>query len=170
MEKTWRWFGKKDKITLSMLRQIGVEGIVTALHEVPNGDIWTLEAINDLKQYIESYGLRWSVVESLPVCEAIKYAGPDWEENIEDLGIENNIKALIINNFDKRINLAKDLQDYYLSEEEFKDILVETPIPGSVAMKDTSLSHLPIVVLQPQHQAASAVKRVVKELVSREVF
>lgn len=93
-----------------------------------------------------------------------------WEENIEDLGIENNIKALIINNFDKRINLAKDLQDYYLSEEEFKDILVETPIPGSVAMKDTSLNHMPIVVLQPQHQAASAVKRVVKELVSRGVF
>lgn len=69
MEKTWRWFGKKDKITLSMLRQIGVEGIVTALHEVPNGEIWTVEAINDLKQYIESYGMRWSVVESLPVCE-----------------------------------------------------------------------------------------------------
>ena len=41
MEKTWRWFGKKDKITLPMLRQIGVEGIVTALHEVPNGEIWT---------------------------------------------------------------------------------------------------------------------------------
>ena len=93
-----------------------------------------------------------------------------WEENIEDLGIENNIKALVVNNFDKRINLAKDLQDYYLSEEEFKDILIETPIPGSVAMKDTSINHLPIVVLQPQHQAASAVKRVMKELVKREVF
>ena len=66
MEKTWRWFGKKDKITLDMLRQIGVEGIVTALHDVPNGEIWTEEAINDLKAYIESYGLRWSVVESLP--------------------------------------------------------------------------------------------------------
>lgn len=77
MEKTWRWFGKKDKITLSMLRQIGVEGIVTALHDVPNGEIWTVEAINYLKQYIESYGMRWSVVESLPVCEAIKYAGPE---------------------------------------------------------------------------------------------
>ena len=67
-----------------MLRQIGVEGIVTALHDVPNGEIWTVEAINDLKQYIESYGMRWSVVESLPVCEAIKYAGPE-----RDLLIEN---------------------------------------------------------------------------------
>ena len=84
MEKTWRWFGKKDKITLPMLRQIGVEGIVTALHEVPNGEIWIVEAINDLKSYIESYGLRWSVVESLPVCEAIKYAGTEREQLIEN--------------------------------------------------------------------------------------
>lgn len=84
MEKTWRWFGKKDKITLSMLRQIGVEGIVTALHDVPNGEIWTVEAINDLKQYIESYGMRWSVVESLPVCEAIKCAGPERDQLIEN--------------------------------------------------------------------------------------
>ena len=57
MEKTWRWFGKKDKITLAMLQQIGVEGVVTALHEVPNGEIWTLEAIEDLRDYIESFGL-----------------------------------------------------------------------------------------------------------------
>ena len=84
MEKTWRWFGKKDKITLPMLRQIGVEGIVTALHDVPNGEIWTMEAINDLKSYIESYGLRWSIVESLPVCEAIKYAGAEREQLIEN--------------------------------------------------------------------------------------
>ena len=67
-----------------MLRQIGVEGIVTALHEVPNGEIWIVEAINDLKSYIESYGLRWSVVESLPVCEAIKYAGTEREQLIEN--------------------------------------------------------------------------------------
>ena len=84
MEKTWRWFGKKDKITLPMLRQIGVEGIVTALHDIPNEEIWTIEAINALKSYIESYGLRWSVVESLPVCEAIKYGGTEREQLIEN--------------------------------------------------------------------------------------
>ena len=72
MEKTWRWFGKKDKITLDMLRQIGVEGIVTALHDVPNGEIWTEEAINDLKTYIESYGLRWSVSTDLSIFVIIK--------------------------------------------------------------------------------------------------
>ena len=58
MEKTWRWFGKKDKITLAMLRQIGVEGIVTALHDVPLGQVWTREKIRDLREYIESYGMR----------------------------------------------------------------------------------------------------------------
>ncbi len=66
-----------------MLRQIGVEGIVTALHDVPLGEVWTREAIHDLKAYIESYGMRWSVVESLPVTETIKYGGKDRDEQIE---------------------------------------------------------------------------------------
>ena len=83
MERTWRWFGKKDKITLAMLRQIGVEGIVTALHDVPLGEVWTREKIRDLREYIESYGMRWSVVESLPVVETIKYGGPDRDQQIE---------------------------------------------------------------------------------------
>lgn len=84
MEKTWRWFGKNDKITLPMLKQIGVEGIVTALHTVPNGEVWSLEAILEMKSYIESFGLRWSVVESLPVSEAIKYAGKERDAFIEN--------------------------------------------------------------------------------------
>lgn len=95
MEKTWRWFGKNDKITLSMLKQIGVEGIVTALHDVPNGEVWTREKIRDLRVYIEGYGMRWSVVESLPVCESIKYGGPDrdqlienYKESLKNLGLE----------------------------------------------------------------------------------
>ncbi len=83
MEKTWRWFGKKDPITLNMLKQIGIEGIVTALHDVPLGQVWTREAINDLRSEIEHHGMRWSVVESLPVVETIKYAGPDRDEQIE---------------------------------------------------------------------------------------
>lgn len=84
MEKTWRWFGKKDKITLQMLRQIGVEGIVTALHDVPNGEVWPVEDIMDLKRFIEAAGLRWSVVESLPVSESIKYGGADRDRLIEN--------------------------------------------------------------------------------------
>ncbi|MDR2562427.1 MAG: mannonate dehydratase [Prevotellaceae bacterium] len=84
MERTWRWFGKKDSITLDMLKQIGVEGIVTSLHDVPNGEIWTSEAINEVKNHIEKHGLRWSVVESLPVSEAIKYGGKDCNTLIEN--------------------------------------------------------------------------------------
>ena len=83
MERTWRWFGKNDPITLAMLKQIGVEGIVTALHDVPLGQVWTREKIHDLKTFIESYGMRWSVVESLPVTQIIKYAGPDRDEQID---------------------------------------------------------------------------------------
>lgn len=82
MEKTWRWFGEKDPITLDMLRQIGVEGIVTALHHVPNGEIWTSEAIMQVKNNIEAHGLKWLVVESLPVPEPVKYAGPGREQLI----------------------------------------------------------------------------------------
>ncbi|MBF0760273.1 mannonate dehydratase [Dysgonomonas mossii] len=89
MKKTWRWFGKKDKITLPILRQIGVEGIVTALHDIPNGEVWLSEAINDLNNYIKEAGLYWSVVESLPVSEAIKYGGDN-----RDLLIDNYITSL----------------------------------------------------------------------------
>lgn len=84
MEKTWRWFGPNDKITLEMLRQIGVEGIVTALHHIPNGEVWSLEEVNKMKDFIEAAGLRWSVVESLPVSESIKYGGEDRDQLIEN--------------------------------------------------------------------------------------
>lgn len=84
MEKTWRWFGRKDRITLDMLRQIGVEGIVTALHDVPSGECWKLQDILSLKGHIESNGLKWSVVESLPVSESIKYGGPDRYRLVEN--------------------------------------------------------------------------------------
>lgn len=83
MEKTWRWFGRKDPITLDMLRQIGVEGIVTALHNIPLGEVWPREEIRSLRQEIERHGMRWSVIESLPVTETIKYAGKDRDEQIE---------------------------------------------------------------------------------------
>ncbi|MBZ4657384.1 MAG: D-mannonate dehydratase [Methermicoccus sp.] len=89
MEKTWRWFGKKDPITLDMLRQIGVEGIVTSLYDVPNNEVWQTEDILDLKKFIEAAGLRWSVVESVPVSESIKYGGKD-----RDLLIKNYKQTL----------------------------------------------------------------------------
>lgn len=89
MEKTWRWFGPSDIIPLADLRQIGVEGIVTSLHDVPNGDVWTIDKIRSLQALIEDAGMRWSVVESLPVSEAIKYGGAQ-----RDLLIDNYIESL----------------------------------------------------------------------------
>ena len=67
-----------------MLRQIGVEGIVTALHHIPNGEVWTLEEVIKMRDFIEENGLRWSVVESLPVSESIKYGGSDRDQLIEN--------------------------------------------------------------------------------------
>ena len=84
MKKTWRWFGPSDKISLEMLRQIGVEGIVTALHDIPSGEVWPVERIDGLKRLIESHGMYWAVVESLPVSEQIKYAGPDLEKLLDN--------------------------------------------------------------------------------------
>ena len=84
MEKTWRWFGPNDKITLDMLRQIGVEGIVTSLHHIANGEVWSYEEAMKMKNLIEDHGLRWSVVESLPVSESIKYGGADRDRLIEN--------------------------------------------------------------------------------------
>ena len=93
MEKTWRWFGPSDKVTLDMMRQIGVEGVVTALHQFAPGEEWPEGQIRALRGRIEEAGLRWSVVESLPVSEEIKYAGPrrdalidNYRRSLENLG------------------------------------------------------------------------------------
>lgn len=84
LEKTWRWFGGKDNVTLSDLRQMGVEGVVTALHHIPIGEVWPKEDISNVRDQIEEYGMRWSVVESLNVSEAIKMNAPEAAVHIEN--------------------------------------------------------------------------------------
>ncbi len=103
MIKTWRWFGEKDPITLEMLRQIGVEGIVTALYDLPPGEVWRAEAIDGLKHTIEEAGLVWSVAESLPVAEEIKYGAStrdqlisNYNESLVNLG-KAGIKTICYN-------------------------------------------------------------------------
>jgi mannonate dehydratase len=101
MEQTWRWWGPKDRISLADICQIGAAGIVTALHEIPTGAVWTAEAIAERKRIIEadrSLGLRWAVVESVPVHESIKLAeagaGPFYQayrdtlRNLGEAGID----------------------------------------------------------------------------------
>ncbi len=83
MEQTWRWFGPKDPISLEAVREAGATGIVTALHQIPGGTAWHDAAIAARKEMIEAEGLRWSVVESIPVTNAIKAQTKDWRHDVD---------------------------------------------------------------------------------------
>ena len=141
MEMTFRWYGKDDPVKIEYIKQIpGMKGIVTAIYDIPVGEVWPLERILELKNEIESHGLKLSVIESVPVHEDIKLGLPTRDKYIDNYiqTIRNLAEAgidTICYNFMPVFDWTRSDLNYELEDGSAQNEIIEVGRIDGIAVK-----------------------------------